>query len=104
MKRPGAVGEINDVFRAWVDAGKAIETGTFEAYYFANKDAVTGKPEANHPTDALLFRVSGTPASGTLGKGILIDDLSMSVSTEKPVVQPKYGYTKGYSSPVTLTR
>ena len=88
VKRPGAVGEINDVFRAWVDGGKAIETGTFEAYYFANKDAVTGKPEANHPTDALLFRVSGTAASGTLGQGILIDDLSMSVSTEKPVVPP----------------
>ncbi len=65
--------EINDVFRASVDEGTAVEVGTFEAYYAANH-------EANHATDTLLFRLSGAAAPAL--KGMEIDDLSMWVSTE----------------------
>ena len=47
VKRPGAVGEINDVFRAWVDGGKAIETGTFEA---STSPTRTRSPASRRPT------------------------------------------------------
>jgi hypothetical protein len=68
---------VNDVFRVWIDDRDAIESTTFEAYYQA-----TG--EANYATDTLLFRMSGTAAPQLEGQGLLIDDLSMSISTEQP--------------------
>ena len=82
VKRPGKAPEVvDDVFRAWVDNGPQAEVGTFEAYF-----AETGEP--NYATDTLLFRMSGTAAPDFKGAGLLIDDLTMSVSTEKPVEPP----------------
>ena len=73
--------DINDVFRVSVDEGAPVEVGTFEAYYAAND-------EANHATDTLLFRLSGNAVPAVEGSGLLIDDLSMSVSTEDQSAQP----------------
>ena len=66
----------NDVFTVHL-TGKPAATTTFEAYY----DAVNA---AESETDTLLFRISASevmPAvPALLGKGLLIDDLSMNVS------------------------
>jgi hypothetical protein len=70
--------ETNDVFRVKVGDGAWFEGDTFDKYYWANNN------EVNHETRTLLFRVTSANAD-LAGKGLLIDDLSMSVSTvEKP--------------------
>ena len=60
----------NDVFSVKVD-GKPVKNFTFEEYY-------NQTDEPQYETDTLLFRVSGT-AQPLVGKGLLIDNLSMSV-------------------------
>jgi hypothetical protein len=73
-KAPGGnKGKGNDEFSVRVDNGKWVSNKTFESYY-----AGTGEP--NYRTDTLLFRVSGTAMPELRGKGLLIDDLSISTS------------------------
>jgi hypothetical protein len=81
--KDGTPGTYNDIFRASVDGGPALETGSFEAYFGEGEGREM--PEAN----SLLFRASGTAAPDLLGQGLLIDNLSMSVSTTTPTVDPE---------------
>jgi hypothetical protein len=80
--------DVNDVFRVSVDGGTWFKGETFEAYYNAvraEEDPVTTVDPA---VDALLFRMSGTANPALQGKGFLIDDVSMSVTTQAPPTKP----------------
>ena len=77
-----ATDDTNDVLRVRVDGGVKLETTTFEPYYKAERadDSTVEDPAV----DTLLFRTSGVAAPALEGKGLLIDDLSLWVSTETP--------------------
>jgi hypothetical protein len=63
-------GPANDVVQIYLDDA-LIHTGTtWEDYY---RDWAGPVP---HPVDSVMFRVAGTPAPATSGKGFLIDNFS----------------------------
>jgi hypothetical protein len=72
VERNGSAAANNDVFAVQVDDGPWVKNKTFEAYYRA-----TG--EENYGADTLLFRVSGPAAPESVDKGLLIDDVTISV-------------------------
>lgn len=74
-------GEENDVL--WTRVGGACNTwnqsGTWETYH-----RLYGGGGLTHPTDSLLFRVSGDPganAAALLGNGLLFDNIALESST-----------------------
>jgi hypothetical protein len=60
-------GPSNDIVKVYLD-GSLIHTGTSWEDYARS---VGGAP---NPVDSIMFRVSGTAAPLTLGKGFLIDN------------------------------
>ena len=71
-------GPANDVVEVCVD-GTTCHTGTSWEDYFRE---VEGNP--TRTVDSLLFRVGGDAAPATLGKGFLVDNLTLATSDDSP--------------------
>jgi hypothetical protein len=78
-------GDENDVL--WTRVGGACNTwnqsGTWETYH-----RLYGGGGLTHPTDSLLFRISGDPganAASLLGNGLLFDNIALESSTVPPM-------------------
>jgi len=71
----------NDVVNIWLN-GTLIHTGTtWESYYYSNageRNAVASGPGPRlQAVDSMLFRVSGTAATGTSGNGFYFEDFAI---------------------------
>jgi hypothetical protein len=71
----------NDVMKIWLN-GSLIHTGTtWESYYYSNvseRNAVASGPGPRlQAVDSMLFRVSGTAATGTSGNGFYFEDFAI---------------------------
>ena len=71
----------NDVMKVWLN-GTLIHTGsTWESYYYTNtaeRNAVASGPGPRlQAVDSMLFRVSGTAATGTSGNGFYFEDFAI---------------------------
>ncbi len=64
-------GIANDVVRVYVD-GELVHTGTSWEDYYRDVEV-----NPTRPVDSLLFRVAGTAAPDTVGKGFLFDNLTL---------------------------
>ena len=66
----------NDVLKIWLN-GSLIHTGsTWESYYYLNERITAGTPRLQ-AVDSMLFRVSGTAATGTSGNGFYFEDFAI---------------------------
>jgi hypothetical protein len=66
----------NDVLQIWLN-GTLIHTGTtWESYYYNNERITAGTPRLQS-VDSMLFRVSGTAATGTSGNGFYFEDFAI---------------------------
>jgi hypothetical protein len=66
----------NDVLQIWLN-GALIHTGsTWESYYYNNERITAGTPRLQ-AVDSMLFRVSGTAATGTSGNGFYFEDFAI---------------------------
>jgi hypothetical protein len=71
----------NDVMKVWLN-GTLIHTGTtWESYYYsttAERNAVASGPGPRlQAVNSMLFRVSGTAATGTSGNGFYFEDFAI---------------------------
>ena len=71
----------NDVLKIWLN-GSLIHTGsTWESYYYTNtseRNAVASGPGPRlQAVDSMLFRVTGTAATGTSGNGFYFEDFAI---------------------------
>ena len=74
----------NDVLKIWLD-GSLIHTGTtWESYYYNNERITPGVPRLQ-AVDSMLFRVAGTAAGATSGKGFYFEDFAIANSFPAPV-------------------
>ena len=66
----------NDVLRIWLN-GSLIHTGsTWESYYYNYERITAGTPRLQ-AVDSMLFRVSGTAATGNSGNGFYFEDFAI---------------------------
>ena len=66
----------NDVLKIWLN-GSLIHTGsTWESYYYNYERITAGTPRLQ-AVDSMLFRVSGTAATGTSGNGFYFEDFAI---------------------------
>ena len=66
----------NDVLKIWLN-GALIHTGsTWESYYYNYERISSGTPRLQ-AVDSMLFRVSGTAATGTSGNGFYFEDFAI---------------------------
>ena len=70
-------GPSNDVVRIYVDGALKITGTTWEDYYRYDPEQI-GNGNAVPTTSKLLFRESGVPNLADLGKGFLVDNVSLS--------------------------
>jgi uncharacterized protein (TIGR03382 family) len=64
------------VLQIWLN-GALIHTGsTWESYYYNNERITAGTPRLQ-AVDSMLFRVSGTAATGTSGNGFYFEDFAI---------------------------
>jgi hypothetical protein len=73
-------GPANDVVRISVD-GALKKTGTTWEDYYRYDPEQTGGGNTISPISKLLFRASGTANGASLGKGFLVDDVSLASSS-----------------------
>ncbi len=66
----------NDVLKIWLN-GSLIHTGsTWESYYYNYERITAGTPRLQ-AVDSMLFRVSGTAATGNSGNGFYFEDFAI---------------------------
>jgi hypothetical protein len=70
-------GPGNDVVKIYIDGSLAMTGTTWEDYYRYDPEAA---PNQLSPVSKMLFRESGTPNPFDLGKGFMVDGLSLSSS------------------------
>jgi hypothetical protein len=73
-------GPANDVVRIYVDGALKITGTTWEDYYRYDPEQA-GNSNVIPTTSKLLFRESGTANPANLGKGFLVDNVSLSSSS-----------------------
>ena len=74
-------GPGNDVVKIYIDGSLATTGTTWEDYYRFDPEAA-GNGNQVSPVSKMLFRESGTPNPLDLGKGFLVDGLSLSSATQ----------------------
>lgn len=70
-------GPSNDIVKLYVD-GNLVATGTTWENYYRYDPEQTGNGNVVPSISKLLFRVGGTAAAGTAGKGYLVDNVVLS--------------------------
>lgn len=78
-------GPANDVVKLYVD-GTLVHTGTTWEDYYRYDPEQTGNGNVVPTVSKLLFRESGTAAPATLGKGYLVDHVTLSSGPQTVVV------------------
>ena len=74
-------GPGNDVVKIYIDGSLATTGTTWEDYYRYDPEAA-GNGNQVSPVNKMLFRESGAPNPFDLGKGFLVDGLSLSSATQ----------------------
>ena len=73
----------NDVLKIYLN-GQLIKTGTtWESYYYKYENITAGTPRLQ-AVDSMLFRVAGTAAASTSGKGFYFEDVVVGNSSPIP--------------------
>ncbi len=73
-------GPSNDIVKVWID-GALVHTGTsWENYY--RYDSEASAEQSTRIVKTVIFRTAGTAEPANSGKGLLIDNMSLSSSTD----------------------
>ena len=75
----------NDVVKIWLNDSLIHAGTTWETYYYNNERITTGVPRLQ-AVDSMLFRVAGSAAAGTSGKGFYFEDFA--IGNVYPVPEP----------------
>lgn len=97
-------GPSNDIVKIYIDGVLKHEGTSWEDYYRFDPESVA--EQTPRTSDSLIFRVGGTAAPATAGKGFLFDNVVITTSTigeEEPEVPSNGGGNENGGSTTTTT-